>query len=53
MKNIIDELDIAFRLISTIPVTGDNVEVMAAAKSKLRRVWEELAKLKGGDTGGG
>ena len=32
-------LDEAFRLLSAIPVRGDQVEVMAAARAKLRTVY--------------
>lgn len=43
-------LDEAFRLLSAIPVRGDQVEVMAAARAKLREVYSlcgEEAKKNG------
>jgi hypothetical protein len=55
VKNLLDE---AFKLISTIPVSQDNVEVMAAAKAKLRAAYaelnkqEELSKQEGTQNGG-
>lgn len=42
MTDILKKLDEAFRLLSTIPVSHDNVEVMATAKAKLRAVYAEL-----------
>ncbi len=39
------ELDIAFALISSVPVTGEAVDTMAAARQKLRGVYAELKKL--------
>ena len=52
MENVLKELDSAFRIISTIPVSGDNVEIMAAAKAKLRAVYAELSKQEGTENGG-
>ena len=52
MENVLKELDYAFRIISTIPVSGDNVEIMAAAKAKLRAAYAELSKLEGAENGG-
>lgn len=45
MENLLKELDIAFSLISSIPVSGEAVDVMAAARNKLRGVYAELKKL--------
>lgn len=39
VKKLLDE---AFRLISSVPVTGDNVDIMAAARNKLRAVYRAL-----------
>jgi hypothetical protein len=39
VENVLKELDSAFRIISTIPVAGDHVEGMAAAKAKLRAAY--------------
>ena len=38
----IKHLEEAFRLISNIPVAGDNVEIMAAAKNELRAAFRDL-----------
>lgn len=45
MNDILKELDSVFRMISVIPVTGDAVDMMAAARSKLRRVCADLQKM--------
>ena len=37
----IKRLEEAFRLISNIPVAGDNVEIMAAAKNELRAAFRD------------
>lgn len=42
----IKHLEEAFRLISNIPVAGDNVEIMAAAKNELRAAYRELKEEK-------
>lgn len=45
MKGILKDLDSVFQLISSIPVSRDSVDVMYAAKTKLRKVYAELEKL--------
>lgn len=45
MEKLLKELDTAFGLISSVPVSGENVDVMAAARNKLRGVYAELKKL--------
>ena len=45
MKEILKELDSIFKTISAIPVSGDSVEIMAAAKNKLRRVYAEIREI--------
>lgn len=52
MNDIKQHLDDAFKLISSIPVSQDNVEIMAAAKAKLRTAYAELSKLEGAENGG-
>lgn len=42
MDEIIKELDEAYRVISSIPVTGDSVDAMAVVRAKLRKVYAEL-----------
>lgn len=49
MKEMIKELNQAFVLLSTIPVAGDNVDAMAAAKAILRKVVGELKEMETGD----
>ena len=44
MTKTMQELDVAFRLLSTIAVRGDDVESMAVAKSKIKMVFLELEK---------
>ena len=42
MIDILKEVDSVFQLISTIPVSGDSVDAMAAARSKLRKIYAEI-----------
>lgn len=42
MEELVKELDIAYRMISNIPVTGDAVDMLALARAKLRKVAAEL-----------
>lgn len=44
MKELINELDAALAILSTLSVSGDAVDMMAAAKTKLRRAKRELEK---------
>ena len=39
MTEVKKQLEEAFQILSTIPVTGDHVEGMAAAKAKLRAAY--------------
>lgn len=50
MKELIKELDAALVLLSSLSVSGDVVDVMAAVKRKLRKVKAELEKLEKEDT---
>ena len=52
MNGIKQHLDNAFKLISSIPVSQDNVEIMATAKAHLRAVYAELNKQDGAENGG-
>lgn len=45
MEKLLKELDTAFGLISSIPVSGEAVDTMAVARQKLRGVYAELKKL--------
>lgn len=40
MKDIMNEIDAAFALVSTLPVSGDNVEIMATVREHLRRAYK-------------
>lgn len=42
MDTILKELDVIFQLVSSIPVSGNDVDVMAAARNKLRKVYTQL-----------
>lgn len=42
MDELLKELDSAYRMISSIAVSGDSVDVMAAARAKLRKVYVGL-----------
>ena len=53
MENTLKELDTALKLISTLQVSGDAVDVVAVAKNSLRKVKADLQKLgeaQSGDT---
>ena len=43
MDEIMEEINNAFKLISSIPVQGDFVEIMAGARESLRKAFD-LAK---------
>lgn len=45
MTEILKELELAYRMISMISVSGDSVDNMAAARSKLRSIYAELEKM--------
>lgn len=45
MQNIVKDVDAAIKLISALTVSGDAVDVVAAAKSLLRKVNADLKKL--------
>ena len=42
MDEILKELEAVFQTISSIPVTHDSVDMMAVARSKLRKVYTQL-----------
>ncbi len=42
MDEILKELEAVFQTISSIPVTHDSVDMMAVARSKLRKVYAQL-----------
>lgn len=45
MNEILKDLESAFDMISKIPVSGNSVEIMAAAKNTLRRVYAEVREI--------
>lgn len=45
MDEIKAELDLVYKMISTIPVVGDHVDTVAAARSKLRKIYADITKL--------
>lgn len=46
MEEIKKSLEQAYNIISTIPVAGDNVDRMTAARAELRRAFKLLAEAK-------
>lgn len=44
MNELLQELAVAYRMISNIPVSGDAVDMMATARAKIRKVCAELEK---------
>ena len=42
MDELLKRLETAYRMISYIPVSGDAVDMMATARSNLRKVYAEL-----------
>ena len=45
MKEILKEIESAYKIVSSIPVTGDSVDAVAVVRGKLRRAYSELEKL--------
>ena len=45
MNETIKELEAAFKLLSTVAVSGDAVDVMAMVRNKLRKIHAELKKM--------
>lgn len=48
MKELQDKLSKAFNLLSVIPVTGDHVEIMAAARELLREAHKQAGEVVNG-----
>lgn len=51
MTNLQEELDKAFACVSAIPVSGDSVEMMAAAREHLRKAFRLAKPEKEADDG--
>lgn len=45
MKKLTEELDYAYRLVSSVPVTGDAIDMIAEARARMRNVFDELKKM--------
>jgi len=52
MTELQKEIDRAFTCLSAIPVSGDNVEIMAAAREHLRKAFKLAQTEKEEDNGG-
>ena len=52
MTELQKEIDMAFACLSAIPVNGDNVEIMAAAREHLREAFQLAQPVKEEDNGG-
>lgn len=52
MRELQKEIDRAFACLSAIPVSGDNVEIMAAAREHLRKAFQLARPEKEEDNGG-
>ena len=52
MTDLQKELDRTFACLSAIPVSGDGVEIMAAAREHLRNAFKLAEPEKGEDNGG-
>ena len=46
MDEIMKELDVVYKTVSSIPVTGDAVDAMAVVRAKLRKIYAELDNAK-------
>lgn len=42
MKEVLSEIDTIFKLISSIPVYGNSVDLVADARARLRNLYAEL-----------
>lgn len=45
VNKVLDQMDSAYCILSTMPVSGDNVPRLAAAESKLKRAYNDLKAL--------
>lgn len=52
MKEVMKELDNAYKLLAAIPVSGDYVDVMAEARVKLRAVYHWMVEQEEEQHGG-
>lgn len=47
MKEVLNELDAAYKLISSVPVRGDAIDIIAEARARLRKAYTELENKEG------
>lgn len=47
MKDILNELDTAYKLISSVPVRGDAIDIIAEARARLRKAYTEIENKEG------
>lgn len=52
MTDLQKEIDQAFKLISAVPVSGDGVDVMSAAREHLRAAYQMAAPVEEGNSDG-
>lgn len=45
MDELVRELNEAYQVVSSIPVSGDAVDAMAVVRAKLRKVYTELKNM--------
>ena len=45
MEEVLIKLESVFDMISKIPVTGDSVDLMAASREQLRRIYAEINNM--------
>jgi hypothetical protein len=45
MEEIMKELDATYRMVSNLTVSGDNVDLVAAVRSKLRKIASSINEL--------
>lgn len=45
MQEIKSELESVYKLISGLTVSGDNVDIVAAVRAKLRKVYADIDKI--------
>lgn len=45
MNDVMRELDSVFKMISQIPVSGDNVDLMYASRDRLRHIYAVIKKM--------
>lgn len=45
MDNILNELSSIFRLVSSVPVTGDAIDTIAVARAKLKAVYRDIESM--------